>query len=62
MAEVQQLTPQQISDRADRDYERQLQLMEVQRKMHAQQQEVMTRSAMDKSKDDALKAIIQNMK
>ena len=55
-------TPGAIERQADKDYQRQLELMRIQQKMHAQQQEVMTRSAIDKSKDDAMKAIIQNMK
>ena len=55
-------TPGAIERQADKDYQRQLEVMRIQQKMDAQQQEVMTRSAIDKSKDDAMKAIIQNMK
>lgn len=51
-----------LEKQADADFQRQLQLNALQQKIHAQQQEAMAMSAIEKAKDDAMKAIIQNLK
>lgn len=53
---------QDLNNQADKDFARQMALQALQQKIHAQQQEAMALSAIEKAKDDALKAIIQNMK
>lgn len=47
---------------ADKNFATQLAMNALQQKIHAQQQESMTASNIEKAKDDAMKAIIGNVK
>ncbi len=58
----QQLDPGQLDKNREADFQRQLQLMEVQRKQNAQNTLVTALSTMEKGKDDVLRAIANNLK
>lgn len=47
---------------ADKNFATQMALLGLQQKIHAQQQEAMTLSNIEKAKDEAMKAVIQNVK
>ena len=47
---------------ADKNFATQMALLGLQQKIHEQQQESMTLSNIEKSKDEAMKAVIQNVK
>ncbi|HWS86716.1 MAG TPA: hypothetical protein VN282_07115 [Pyrinomonadaceae bacterium] len=47
---------------ADKNFATQMALLGLQQKIHEQQQEAMTLSNIEKSKDEAMKAVIQNIK
>ena len=47
---------------ADENFKMQMAMMALQNKIHEQEQEAMTLSNIEKSKDEAMKAVIQNIK
>jgi hypothetical protein len=47
---------------ADENFAMQMALMSLQQKIHEQEQESMTLSNIEKGKDEAMKAVIQNIK
>ena len=47
---------------ADKNFATQMAMMGLQQKIHEQQQEAMTLSNIEKGKDEAMKAVIQNIK
>jgi hypothetical protein len=47
---------------ADKNFATQMALLGLQQKIHEQQQEAMTLSNIEKAKDEAMKAVIQNVK
>jgi hypothetical protein len=49
-------------DLADENFKMQMAMMALQQKIHAQEQEAMTASNIEKGKDEAMKAVIQNIK
>ena len=46
----------------DKAFATQMAMLDLQRKTHEQQQQVMTLSNLEKAKDDAMKAVINNIK
>jgi hypothetical protein len=47
---------------ADQNFAMQMALIDLQQKIHEQEQEAMTASNIEKGKDEAMKAVIQNIK
>ena len=47
---------------ADKNFATQMALLGLQQKIHEQEQEAMTLSNIEKGKDEAMKAVIQNIK
>ena len=47
---------------ADKNFATQMAMMGLQQKIHEQEQEAMTLSNIEKGKDEAMKAVIQNLK
>ena len=46
----------------DKAFATQMAMLDLQRKTHEQQQQVMTLSNLEKAKDDAMKSVINNIK
>ena len=47
---------------ADKNFATQMAMLSLQQKIHEQEQEAMTLSNIEKGKDEAMKAVIQNIK
>jgi hypothetical protein len=58
----QQALIDQQKELADKNFAMQMALMDLQQHIHEQQEKAMTLSNIEKGKDEAMKAVIQNIK